>query len=401
MPHQPATRLGRALQDRGLVQPPSLQTDSARSASKLELFFDLAFVLVVAELASGLREDVTAAGALRFAGLFTVVWWAWMSSTLYANRFDHDDVLFRLNKLGSMLAVVGLAASASDATGKYATAFVLCYVALRVVLLLQYGRAYRHVEQARTGIGIYLAATATGAVLWTASLAVEGTARYVLWGVGLALDALGPLLVTAARVQVPLHLEHLPERFSLFVILVLGESVAAVANGVHDASWRASAVVAAGVAFLLTAALWWSWFDLAGAASKHLLDEAGDTGSALPHDVYVYGQLPLTLALALVGVGVQGIVVEGSADASPGVRALLSGGVALYLLTIAVTNAGMARRARSGWWWAAVAAVVAAADVLLDVPALVVVGVLAVLLVVVVVVGLDREARGDVELASV
>ena len=206
--------------------------------------------------------------------------------------------------------------------------------------------------------------------------------------------------MTTLRVQVPLHLEHLPERFSLFVILVLGESVAAVAHGVHDASWTADAVVAGLVAFLLTAALWWSWFDLAGAASKHLLDEAGDEGSALPHDVYVYGQLPLTLSLALVGVGVQGLVAQGSAGASPGARALLSGGVALYLLSVAVTNAGMSRQARSGWWWVALAAGVAAADTLLDVPALVVVGVLAVLLVLVVVVGLDREARGKVQLSA-
>ena len=78
----PSTRLGRALQERGLVRPPSLQTDESRTASRLDLFFDLAFVLVVAELASGLRGDPTVHGVLRFAGLFTVVWWSWMSATL-------------------------------------------------------------------------------------------------------------------------------------------------------------------------------------------------------------------------------------------------------------------------------------------------------------------------------
>ena len=397
----PRTALGRALQDRGLVRPPSLQTDSTRTASRLELFFDLAFVLVVAELATGLRDDSSVHGALRFAGLFTVLWWSWMSSTLYANRFDHDDVLYRLNKLVSMVGVVGLAASASDATGKYVTAWVLSYVVLRVVLLLQYGRAYRHVEQARAGIAIYVAGTAAGAALWTASLAVDGPPRYVLWGLGVLVDAGAPLLVTLRRIQVPLHLEHLPERFSLFVILVLGESVAAVAHGVHDASWTAGAVVAGLVGFVLAAALWWSWFDLAGAGAKHLLDQAGDTGSTIAHDVYVYGQLPLTLALAAVGTGVQGLVSEGTAESGTGPRALLSGGVALYLVTVAVTNAGMAQKARSGWWWAGLAAVVAAADVLLELPALAVVGVLAALLVAVVVVGLRQEARGEVELQPV
>jgi low temperature requirement protein LtrA len=93
-----------------LLRPPQLQytdTDSGdeRTATWLELFFDLAFVLVVAELAVGLGDDRTLGGVLVFAGLFTSVWWAWAGFTFYANRFDTDDVVYRLAKLGAMLAV--------------------------------------------------------------------------------------------------------------------------------------------------------------------------------------------------------------------------------------------------------------------------------------------------------
>src|SRR3712207_2963504 len=149
-----------------------LKTDERRSASRLELFFDLAFVLVVAELAGGLAEDVSTSAALTFAGLFATVWWAWVSSTLYANRFDHDDVVYRLFKLGSMAAVVGLAASATEATGERFTVFVVCQLVLRVLLLLQYQRAHRHVEAARPIVRLYLAGTGVGALLWAASLLV-------------------------------------------------------------------------------------------------------------------------------------------------------------------------------------------------------------------------------------
>ena len=400
MPAPPRTSVGRALADRGLLRPPTLQTDETRSASRLELFFDLAFVLVIAELATSLREDVSLREVLVTAGLFTVVWWSWMSSTLYANRFDHDDVLFRCNKLAGMAAVVGMAAAVSDATGKYAVAFVLCYVAIRLLLLLQYTRAYRHVEAARGGIRIYLIGAGAGAVLWTASLAVDGPTRYVLWGLGVLVDAAAPVLVTASRTQVPLHLEHLPDRFSLFVILVLGESVAAVAHGVHDASWAVGSVLAGGVCFVLAVALWWSYFDLAGAGAKHLLQQAGGATSTIAHDVYVYSQLPLCLALAGVGVGIEGIVLGGTDEVGAGLRTLLSGGVALYLVTIGVTNAVMDRGIGSGWWWAALAAVVAVGDAVLDVPALAVAGVLAGLVVVVVVTGLEQEARGNVDLEA-
>ena len=398
MPAPPRTPLGRALADRGLLRPPSLQTDETRGASRLELFFDLAFVLVIAELATTLREDVSLRTTLVTAGLFAVVWWSWMSSTLYANRFDHDDVLFRSMKLAGMLAVVGMAASVAEATGKHGTAFVLSYVAIRVLLLLQYARAFRHVQAARDGIRIYLYGTGAGALLWLASLAVDGPARYGLWALGLLVDAAAPLLVTASSSTVPLHLEHLPDRFSLFVILVLGESVAAVAHGVHDASWAVGSVLAGAVCFVVAAALWWSYFDLAGAGAKHLLLEAGGTSSTVSHDVYVYGQLPLCLALAAVGAGIEGIVMEGAAEVGAGLRALLSGGVALYLVTVGLTNVAMARGGRNGWWWAAIAAVVAVGDAVLDVPALGVAAVLAVLLVVVVVTGLEQQARGNVEL---
>ena len=131
----------------GLIRPPQLRhtdTDSGdeRTATWLELFFDLAFVLVVAELAVGLHNDHTLHGVLVFAGLFSSVWWAWAGFTLYANRFDTDDVVYRLAKLGAMLAVAGLAASASDATGTLAGQFAVCQAAIRAVLVALHLRAY-------------------------------------------------------------------------------------------------------------------------------------------------------------------------------------------------------------------------------------------------------------------
>ena len=100
----------------GLIRPPQLQhsdTDAGtqRTATWLELFFDLAFVLVVAELANGLRNDLTPHGAMVFAGLFTSVWWAWAGFTFYANRFDTDDLVYRLAKLAAMLAASPATAS--------------------------------------------------------------------------------------------------------------------------------------------------------------------------------------------------------------------------------------------------------------------------------------------------
>ena len=386
----------------GLVRAPELRTDDGRSASRLELFFDLAFVLVVAELAIDFRADVTWHGELVFAGLFTIVWWSWVSSTLYANRFDHDDVVYRLYKLGTMAAVVGMAASATEATGKYFAVFVGCNLVLRAMLLLQYHRAYRHVPGARPIARLYMAGAGVGALLWAVSLAVPHTVGFVLWGAAVLVEALVPLLATRSSADVPLHVEHLPERFALFVILVLGESVAGVAHGLHDAGWSGPALPVAALSFVLAAALWWSYFDLAGARAKRLLDEAGEVPSDHSHDVYVFGQLPLTLALATIGAAVELAVVQSGAGEVPtGTRLLLAGGVVVYLLSVTLTDVGMSRGARRGWWWPLAAAVVAGLDAVLQLPAVVVVGGLAAVVVAVVLVGLVERATGQMQVSEV
>ena len=385
----------------GAVRPPDLMTGEERSASRLELFFDLAFVLVVAELAIELRANVTVQGALEFAGLFALVWWSWVSSMLYANRFDHDDFLYRVYKLAGMAAVIGLAASASEAVGQRFAIFVGCQLVLRLMLVLQYHRAYRHVPGARPIARLYLLGAAAGGLLWTLSLAVPRPVGYALWAAAVLAEALVPLLATRHSADVPLHVEHLPDRFALFVILVLGESVAGIAHGLYGAKWSLGALPVAVLSFVVAALLWWSYFDLAGARAKRLLNDVG-AHSHHSHDVYVFGQLPLTLALASVGAGVELAIVESAAGEVPtGTRLLLAGGVALYLVSVTVTDAGMSEGTRRGWWWPLVAAAVAALDVALELPAVVVVGALAALLLAVLVVGRVQRDAGDLAVDEV
>jgi low temperature requirement protein LtrA len=340
-----------------LIRPPRLQhseSDEARqrTATWLELFFDLAFVLVVGELAVGLRDDLTLHGALVFAGLFTSVWWAWAGFTFYANRFDTDDVVYRLAKLTAMLAVAGLAASASDATGSLAAQFALCQAALRMVLVCLYLRAYRHVVQARNLIAVYVVAEGLAGALWLAGAVAPAPVRYACWAVAVAAEAAAPITATARSAGVPLHFEHLPERFGLFVILVLGESIAAIAVGVHDTNWDPVTVTVAVLGFVVAVSLWWTYFDLAGAAATHTLADRGGHRSTLLHDIYAYGHWPIALGLAAAGVGIEDAILEGGQPTlAPGIRWVLCGGVALYLLALTAIQGGIAGSMRSSLPW--------------------------------------------------
>src|SRR3954462_11772053 len=120
------------------VRPPDLNQDSNRSATRLELFFDLAFVLFVARCADVLAKDATWHGALVFAAVLAIGWWAWASTTLYANRFDTDDAVFRLLTLTAMAGVMAMAAAVDRLDGSAARWFTLGYVLVRLALIAGY-----------------------------------------------------------------------------------------------------------------------------------------------------------------------------------------------------------------------------------------------------------------------
>src|SRR5918999_1489719 len=340
-----------------LIRPPRLQhseTDAGkqRTATWLELFFDLAFVLVVGELAVGLGNDLTLHGALVFAGLFTSVWWAWAGFTFYANRFDTDDLVYRLAKLAAMLAVAGLAASATGATGELAAQFALCQAALRVVLVGLYLRASRHVSEARSLIAVYVVAEGLAGALWLAGAVAPAPVRYVCWAVAVAAEAASPIMATMRSGGLPLHFEHLPERFGLFVILVLGQSIAAIAVGVHETHWEAVTVTVAILGFIIAVSLWWTYFDLAGAAATQTLADRGGHRSTLLHDIYAYGHWPIALGLAAAGVGIEDAILQGGQPTlASGIRWVLCGGVALYLLALTAIQGGIAGSLRASLPW--------------------------------------------------
>lgn len=384
-----------------LVRPPELRTSEERSATRLELFFDLAYVLVFAQLATAFAGDLSWRGGGVFAALVTVTWWSWVTTTLYANRFDTNDVVYRLAKLSGALAVVGMAASAPEATGSGAVPFGASYLATRVLLVALYARAYRHVREARATIAIYLVATGGGAACWAVSLGVGGVPRHALWAAGIVVEAAAPLLATRFGGGVPLHLEHLPERFGLFVILVLGESIASLAAGVHDAKWRSSSVVVAGVGFVALAALWWSYFDLGGAAGKRRLVREGQDQESGVADAYVYGHLPVTVGLAVFAVGLEQYVAHPQ-GVTAGARTALHVGTVLFLVGTAAVVAGTSRSWRAAWPWpAALVPLVAGIGVLSGLAPVLGLSGVAVLLVATVLAGIRAQRWGRLETTEV
>jgi len=246
--------------------PPRLRRAEAgaeeRRATWLELFFDLVFVLAIAELAQQLVRRHDVAGFAIFAGLYLPVFIAWQGFTFYADRFDTDDVLFRIVLLAGMLAVAALAVQVPEvAEGRRESGFVVAYVILRSLVIALYLRARRHVPEARALIDRYVGGYGFSIALWLLSLAVDGPARFALWGAGLAVEYAMPVIAQRLHRQLPVDAAHVPERFALFTMIVLGESVVAVGLGTAHGHWRAESATTAALGFVAVAGLWWIYFD--------------------------------------------------------------------------------------------------------------------------------------------
>jgi low temperature requirement protein LtrA len=231
---------------------------------------------------------------------------------------------------------VGLALSVHDALHGGSARFALAFVAVRGIVLVLNARARRHAAPARPLLNLFLAAFSTGAALWLLSVFVPEPARYVLWGVALVIELSAPWVGRRQIVKAPVHTSHLVERFGLFTLIVLGESVVRVAQGAADVDdWTTATLAAAGGGFLLVAGLWWLYFDR--------LDE-GTVRSVLRGLVWNYTHLPLLAGLVSVAVGTEYAILDAAGgQLERSTTAALGGGTALYLLSTVVIGLAVRR----------------------------------------------------------
>jgi low temperature requirement protein LtrA len=327
-----------------LVAPPRIRTiddaEDVRRATWLELFFDLVFVVAVAQLAFALSADKTVEGFLVFLALFVPVWWAWVGYTFYADRFDTDDVVHRVLMLAGMFAVGALASVVPDAARGDTAAFAVAYVAVRAFVILLNARAWLYLPAARPLLNRYLLAFTLAAALMLASVAVEPPFRYWIWAIALAIDVGTPLASRARIASVPIHASHIPERVGLFTIIVLGETVLAVVLGTDAVDWNLESGLVAALGFALGAAFWWLYFDYLD--GEMLLGRSIWAGQA-----YLYSHVPLMAGVIALGVGVKDAIQQtAGTELDDSTRWVLCGGVALAFGALAVIHLVSSRSPR-------------------------------------------------------
>jgi low temperature requirement protein LtrA len=274
-------------------------------------------------------------GVFRFLAFFVLIWWAWVGHTLYSTRFDTDDLVQRLLTLIQMFAVAAMAANAKDAfDSRYSAGFAAAYAAMRLVLVFQYLRALQ-VPESRELTTRYAIGFGAAAVVWVVSALLDPPARYWLWALALAIDLGTPFLAMHHAEKIPPDSAHLPERFGLFTIILLGESIVAVMHGMESQeTWSLSAALSAFQGMGIAFCFWWWYFDgAAGAAERPIRSRR----QARLFQVWNYAHWPLYVGIALAAVGVKHIVALTPGDHLHPMEAwILCGSVALMMASLTV-----------------------------------------------------------------
>ncbi|TCO54866.1 low temperature requirement protein LtrA [Actinocrispum wychmicini] len=279
-------------------------TEPHRASTPLELLFDLCFVVSAAILADELAHAVSAGhgldGAIRYSLLFVPVWWTWMLFSWFGSAFDNDDVTYRLLTLVQMLGALGIAASMPSAFHGNYVPLTLTYAAARIPLVLLWTRGARHHPAERTFAMRYAKGIAGTTVLWVALLAVPLPIRYVGFVVVILLELFVPQWAVKGGNRQAFHLGHITERYGLFTLIVLGESILAATMAIEGSFEHGVTLplLLIGIAVLVSAfAVWWLYFDF--------VDGRALMSSNRVAFLWGYGHLLVFAAIGAMGAGAQ------------------------------------------------------------------------------------------------
>lgn len=284
---------------------PRRRDEPNRAATPLELFFDLCFVVAVAQAATSLHHDV-AEGHLGHAVssylmVFFAIWWSWVNFTWFASAYDTDDDVYRITTLvqisGALILAAGVPRAFTD--GDFAV-ITYGYVVMRLAAVVHWSRAAAGDPAHRAAARRYAIGVTLVQLGWLLRLLLPAE-----WGVAaFALLVLVDLLVPAVAERpgmTPWHPGHITERYGLFTLIVLGEAVGAVSLAIQDGLDAGEhglwSLAAAGAVIVF--ALWWLYFD-----------RPVEAPDRLPYSlIWGYGHYLVFGAIAAIGAGL-GVAVD-------------------------------------------------------------------------------------------
>jgi low temperature requirement protein LtrA len=308
--------------------PPELDE---RRTSPVELLWDLVFVFAVTQVTTLMRHHLDWGSFGKAMLVLALEWWAWSAFVWAVNAQTPDSRATRLALLGAMafIFVSGLALPYAFTTR--AVLFACSYAVVRFMHLALYAEASRRGNASWASIVGFAITVGIGMALLIGGAFADHTVRIVMWCVAVAIDYAGPAWLTRERLRglQRVAVAHFAERYSLFIIICLGESIVGIGTGATPPD--AARVAAVTLCLLVTIGLWWAYFDELAEVAERRLREHHDPVLAAA-DGYSYLHLLLIAGIIVFAVGARLLVHLGDGALGDGGRLALTAGVALYLV---------------------------------------------------------------------
>jgi low temperature requirement protein LtrA len=300
-----------------------------KRVAPLELFFDLVFVFALTQVTRLMADTPTWMGLLRGMLVLSLLWWAWAAFSWLTNYVDTDRDRERLLLIAVMGAMLTAGLATPGAFGDNAVLFACAYALVRWLHIFVLVEANEELSVG-TAIG-RLARTALPApALLIVASALHGNAQLAIWGVALAIDFAGPFVFGVDGFVVSAG--HFAERFGLIVIIALGESIVAI-SAADSRDLDTGTIVAAVLGLVISAGLWWAYFDVAAVAAEHRFrSQQGYWIPRMARDAYSYLHLPMIAGIVLLALGLKKTILHVDEPLDAVIVLALFGGVALYLL---------------------------------------------------------------------
>jgi low temperature requirement protein LtrA len=312
-----------------------------------EGFFDLVVVLAVTQVATLLGEHHQWWGLGRAFIILALVYRTWVLISLQSNRLGNDSTWDRITLFAVGLCELAMAIAIPRAYDTGAMQFALAFWAARILIWGRYASQYKVTSS--LGLSVFL----IGPMIVLGAL-LQDNSREFVWFLAALIDM--GIVAFFGRQHELIHYDHshLMERYGLFVLIALGESIVdlSLPFARQATAIRPEELVAVGVCFVVVCLLWWTYFDHANAAITRAL--AGAPEHVVMSRHLAYGHFGIVGGIVTIAVGFENMVSQPGATMTFTHINLLYGGTILMLVAMVYLRWAMSRLIRA----ARVAAVV-------------------------------------------
>jgi len=314
------------------------EKEDERRISYLELFYDLIYVVIIAELSHKLSADITINSLLEFGFLFLIVWWAWLNGAMYHDNHGNNDIRTRVFTFLQMFTVAAMAIFAHNAFGSGAVGFAISYTLFQLIITFLWWRSGYYDKNHRTISYPYSAIFLIAVILFFASVFFDVTLRHILWGSSLLISTMAPLILFVVSLKKPKLKKQIEEttnissslieRFGLITIIVLGEVIVGVIQGVASyANMTFEIGITAALGMLIAIGLWWLYFDTVSISTPRK--------GFLNQTAWLYLHLPLIIGITATGAAILNIIDIADRN-QQSARFLLIGAIVTSYISIAI-----------------------------------------------------------------